>query len=156
MMEPFFVDYLERLQELNSDFIRTFDDLPAAALDWVPGAAMNSLCVLVVHTTAATRFWIGDVALGESSNRNRDAEFQARGLSVEALKARFATLEGYVTDGLGRITLADLSAERNFRYRDRQSGTAGWALLHALEHVGIHLGHAQITRQLWEQQSPSE
>src|SRR5215204_6586399 len=153
-MEAFFVDYLERLQELNSDFIRTFDDLPDEALDWVPGVEMNSFCVLVVHTTSATRFWIGAIALGESSNRNRDAEFQAKGQSKDELKARFATLEDYVAGALERLSIEDLSAERKLRYRDRQGGTAGWALLHALEHVGLHLGHAQITRQLW-QQSPS-
>jgi uncharacterized damage-inducible protein DinB len=154
-MEALFADYLERLQELNRDFIRTFDDLPDEALDWVPGAEMNSFCVLVVHTTAATRFWIGDIALGESSNRNRDAEFQAKGLSKDALKTWFATLEEYVTGALERLSIADLSTERNFRYRDRQSGTAGWGLLHALEHVGLHLGHAQITRQLWQARNPS-
>ncbi len=154
-MEPFFVDYLERLHELNSDFIRAFDGLPDAALDWVPGTDMNSFAVLVVHTTAATRFWIGDIALGESSNRNRDAEFQARGMSAAELQSRFAALEAYVADAFERITVADLSAERSFRYRDRQNGSAGWALLHALEHVGLHLGHAQITRQLWEQRASS-
>ena len=70
-------------------------------------------------------------------------------------KGRFAALEAYVKDALERMTLAELSTVRDFRYRDRQGGTAGWALLHALEHVGIHLGHAQITRQLWQQENPS-
>ena len=150
-MEALFEDYLERLRELNADFIKTFDDLPDEALDWVPGSEMNSLCVLVVHTTAATRFWIGDIGLGESSNRVRDEEFKARGLSKDELKARFATLEGYVSGALERISAADLSTARTFRYRIKEAGSVGWALLHALEHVGIHLGHAQITRQLWEQ-----
>jgi ankyrin repeat protein len=26
-----------------------------------------------------------------------------------------------------------------------------WCLAHALEHTALHLGHMQITRQLWEQ-----
>jgi hypothetical protein len=29
----------------------------------------------------------------------------------------------------------------------------GWALLHALEHTAIHLGHIQITQQLWDQKN---
>src|SRR5215813_6526656 len=105
-MEAFFVDYMERLQELNRDFIATFDDLPAEALDWSPGADMNSFCVLVVHTTASARFWIGDAALGDPSNRVRADEFKAHGLSTDALKARFATLEAYVSAGLEHLTLA--------------------------------------------------
>ncbi len=148
-MEPFFEDYLERLQKLNADFVATFEDLPAEALDWVPGAEMNSFCVLVVHTTGASRFWIGDVGLGEPSNRNRVAEFEAKGLSLSELKARFAAVEDYTRDGLERLTLPDLGVLSTTVFNGRPL-TVGWGLLHALEHTGLHLGHAQITRQLWQ------
>lgn len=149
-METFFADYFERLQDLNRDFIKTFEDLPAEALDWVPGEEMNSFCVLVVHTTAATRFWIGDAALGESSDRNRAEEFKASGLTAAELTARFVAVEDYARAALERLTLDDLTVVRGFRYGETEI-SAGWALLHALEHVGLHLGHAQITRQLWQQ-----
>lgn len=148
-MEAFFEDYLTVLHTLNREFIATFDTLPAEALDWIPGADMNSFCVLVVHTTASARFWIGDITLGESSNRNRDSEFKAKGLSREQLIARFTDLEAYVSTALGRITPADLTGI-HAASPDRQV-TGNWALLHALEHTGLHLGHAQITRQLWDQ-----
>ena len=149
-MDPFFADYLQRLQDLDRDFIASFDGLPAEALDWVPGQEMNSFCVLVVHTTGSARFWIGDIGLGEPSNRNRDAEFQSKGLSAVELKACFATLEQYVGDALERLSPADLTVVRKAPYRD-EPVSVGWALLHALEHTGLHLGHAQITRQLWDQ-----
>jgi hypothetical protein len=151
-VEQFCVDYLERLQDLHHDFIATFEDLPAEALDWVPDDDMNSFCVLVVHTTGSARFWIG-TALGDPPNRNRDLEFQARGLSIAELKGRFAALEAYVRDVLESRTLADLAVTHSVPNRDREVRrvSAGWALLHALEHTGLHLGHAQITRQLWEQ-----
>ncbi len=110
---------------------------------------MNSFCVLVVHTTGSARFWIGDAALGEPSNRSRDSEFQAHGLSAAELKARFAALENYAEGALERMTLADLAATAAKPYREMPV-SKGWALLHALEHTGLHLGHAQITRQLWE------
>jgi hypothetical protein len=32
--------------------------------------------------------------------------------------------------------------------------TAGWALNHALAHTALHIGHAQITRQLWDARQP--
>ncbi len=149
-MDPFFADYLQRLQDLDRDFIASFDGLPAEALDWVPGEEMNSFCVLVVHTTGSARFWIGDMGLGENSNRDRDAEFQSRGLSAVELKACFADLEQYVEGALERLNLADLPVVRETPYRD-EPVSVGWALLHALEHTGLHLGHAQITRQLWDQ-----
>ncbi len=152
-MERFFEDYFERLQTLHRDFIATFKDLPAEALDWKPAADMNSFCVLVVHTTAASRFWVGDAVLGESSNRNRPAEFQASGLTDDELKARFGTLEAYVRSGLERLTVADLDVIRSLHHPGLGrmiDVTRGGALLQALDHTGLHLGHAQITRQLWE------
>lgn len=152
-MEQFFVDYLELLNTLNRNFIATFEDLPAEALDWVPGVDMNAFCVLVVHTTASARYWIGDAALGDSSNRHRDAEFQAHGLSHAELKARFDSLTVYAQAALPRLTLSDLGTTRSVTspLGEEQQVVVGWALLHALEHTGLHLGHAQITRQLWEQ-----
>ncbi|MBZ0294266.1 MAG: DUF1572 domain-containing protein [Anaerolineae bacterium] len=152
-MEQFFADYLERLNTLSDNFVATFEDLPDEALDWVPGEDMNSFCVLVVHTTGSARYWIGDAALGESSNRHRDSEFQAHGLSHADLKARFSALEVYAQDGLARLTLADLGTTRSITspYGENREVVASWALLHALEHTALHLGHAQITRQLWEQ-----
>jgi hypothetical protein len=148
-MEQFCIDYLERLQDLIHDFTATFEDLPAEAIDWIPGDDMNSFCVLVVHTTGSARFWIG-VALGDPPNRNRDLEFQAKGLTVADLKRRFAALEEYVRGALEHFNLAELAVSRSIPNRGEQVTTA-YGLLHALEHTGIHLGHAQITRQLWEQ-----
>lgn len=148
-MEAFFADYLSKMQELHRDFIATFDGLPAEALDWVPGADMNSFCVLVVHTIGSARFWIGDLVLGEPSNRQRDLEFQARGLSAAELKARFADFEAYARSGFERVTLADLQRTHTVAVREHPI-TGGFAMMHALSHTGLHLGHAQITRQLWE------
>ncbi len=152
-MEQFFADYLERLQTLDKDFVASFDGLPDEALDWIPGAEMNSFGILVVHVTAASRYWIGDVALGDPSNRQRSEEFKAQGLSSGELKARFETLEAYASGSLEQLSVADLG--RVLTYPHPMGGvretTVGWALLHALEHTGLHLGHAQITRQLWDQ-----
>jgi hypothetical protein len=151
-MEKFFADYVLVLEKLHRDFIATFDDLPAEALDWVPGDDMNSFCALVVHTTGSARYWIGDAALGDPSNRKRLEEFQAKGLTHAELKARFTALEEYVRGRLANLTLADLATVRTINNTEGQpfEVAAAWALAHALEHTGIHLGHAQITRQLWQ------
>ena len=123
-VEQFYVDYFERLQDLHQDFIATFEDLPAEALDWIPGEDMNSLCVLVVHTTGASRFWVG-VALNDIPDRNRALEFQARGLSVAELKAHFTRLEDYVGSALERVTLDDLATMRVVPHQDMESVAAG-------------------------------
>ena len=151
-MEQFFVDTLEILQALSRDFVATFEDLPAEALDWVPGVEMNSFNILVVHTTGAARYFISDITMGESTNRNRALEFQAKGLNAAELKDRFAELETCARSAFERLTLADLAVSHTVTLRDgtvRQM-TSAYALMHALDHTGLHLGHAQITRQLWQ------
>lgn len=149
-MLPVFADYIERLSDLHQDFAQAIGGLSVTALDWVAGAEMNSLCVLVVHTTGATRFWVGDVAMGEPSNRVRASEFQAKGYDETRLRQRLDETFGYVEGALARLSLDDLAVVRLVPGRDQQY-RVGWALFHALEHVGLHLGHAQMTRQLWNQ-----
>jgi hypothetical protein len=148
-MLQFFEDYLERLEDLHHDFEAAIGGLSVEALDWVPGPDMNSLCVLVVHSTGAERYWIGDVMGGISSNRNRDAEFQARGWDEAALKQRMVDSRTFARDLLQSFTLDALSKECLAPLQGKRF-TGSWALLHALEHTGLHMGHAQITRQLWD------
>lgn len=146
-MYRFFEDYLERLTDIHGGFSRVIEGLSVETLDWVPGSEMNSLCVLVVHSMGAERYWIGDVAMSESSNRNRDSEFQAQGYTEEALNTLIDDTTRYAEMALAKLTLTDLERICTAPGRSRQF-TAGWSLLHALEHSNLHLGHAEITRQL--------
>ena len=141
----------DRFQELHRDLANSIDGLPPEALDWVPAPEMNSIAVLVVHLAGSERFWIGDVALGEPSGRVRDQEFLAKGLDAEALRLKLATADEYVRLALPRLSFADLEAVRKSPRNDK-TFTIAWCLLHALEHTALHLGHIQITRQLWELQ----
>jgi hypothetical protein len=153
-MEPFFADYLERLQSLHEDLKKTVRELPQAALDWVPGPDMNSLGVLIYHATGAERYWIGDVACQDPSGRNRAAEFEVRGLDAAKLAERLDQSLVYVKGVVEKLTLDNLKQTR-ISTRDDRNFTAGWALAHALEHTALHLGHAQVTRQLWERKEES-
>jgi len=149
-MSNFYDDLFDRFHEIHTDLIKAVDGLPDAALDWVPGAETNSINVLVVHLIAAEKYWIGAVALGESSDRVREEEFQARGLTAAELKQRLTTADEYARQALPRFTLADLETVRKSP-RNEKTFTVGWCLLHALEHSTLHLGHIQLTRQLWGQ-----
>jgi uncharacterized damage-inducible protein DinB len=151
-MQPFFEDYLAHLAELHGGIQRAIEGLPSAALDWSPGPELNSLAVLIVHLAGAERFWIGDVVMGESSGRNRAAEFQAHGLQASELAALPAASLDYARGALEKLALADLTAPRTSP-RDGREVTVAWALLHALKHTALHAGHVEITRQLWEQQA---
>jgi hypothetical protein len=149
-MHSFFEDYLVELQDAYTDFEKAINGLSVDALDWTPGTDMNSLAVLIVHTVGATRMLVGTMAAQIPFERDRDAEFRTKGLDEAALKAHLADSLVFVRGALETLTLDDLPLPRKRPGRD-QTLSVAWALLHALEHVGLHTGHAQITRQLWDQ-----
>jgi len=153
-MHTFFKDYLERLTKLHQGVIETIKDLPPEALDWVPidhpTSEMNSINIIVTHLAGAERYWVGDMALGDPSGRVRDEEFKVEGLTVESLIEKVDRLTEYAQAALEKIDLDDLDKVRRSQAFD-QSFTVGWSLLHALEHTAVHVGHIQLTRQLWEE-----
>ncbi|MCE7989347.1 MAG: DinB family protein [Caldilinea sp. CFX5] len=151
MKDQFFADYLERLEDLQQRLHQAVGELPAEAMDWSPGPEMNpkmnSVAVLLAHITGVLHEGI-DLALDNPPSRVRAQEFQTQDvLSVEMLRRLDAVID-YARAALPRLGLADLATAR----KDEDGMvTCGWALLHALEHAYLHLGHLQITCQLWRQ-----
>ena len=147
MKDQFFADYLERLESLQHRLHKEVRDLPVEAMDWAPGPEMNSTGVLLAHITGLLHEGI-DIALGDLPGRVREQEFQTRGvLSAEMLRRLDAVID-YARGALPRLGLEDLDQERK---DEDGTVTCGWALLHALEHAYLHLGHAQLTCQMWRQ-----
>lgn len=150
-MHEFYKAYFQRLSELHQGLAETVAGLPQEAMDWIPGKNMNSLLVLGVHTAGSERYWIGDVAGQVPSNRVRPEEFKAVGMSAVELQELLQRTLEYSGKVLAGLTLFDLKLMR-LSTSDGRFVSVAWALNHAVEHTGIHLGHMQIGRQLWEQQ----
>jgi len=150
-MQPFFQDYFHRLQELHDDIVKAIEGLPQEALDWVPGPGLNSLCVLVVHVTGAERYWIGNVVGCDPSGRDREAEFGAQGLDAATLKRGLDDSLAHSCRVLEKLTTRELQLSR-VSPRDGRKFTVAWSLANALAHTAAHVGHMQVTRQLWDQQ----
>lgn len=148
-MELFFVDYLDRLETLHNDYVNYLDNLSTDELDWVPGHEMNSLCVITVHVTEAERYWLG-MGVGDEIPRNRQAEFMAKGYEADDLLMRFEENFQYAERALSNFSVSQFGEFREVRLNPNNiwKCTAGWALLHALDHTAEHLGHVGITRQL--------
>ena len=143
-------EIFDRLETLHSGIKLAIDGLPQEALDWVPGSQRNSLCMLVMHTAGAERYWIGDVIGVDNSDRVREEEFHAKGISAERLNNRLDEVLSHSKSVLEALNLYDLEATRTSS-RDNREYTVAWSLAHALEHTALHLGHIQIIRQLWDQ-----
>jgi hypothetical protein len=151
-MEKFYEDLLNRLLERHADVDQALQGLSQEAVDWKPRAGMNSLGVLVVHLVGAERYLIGDVVMRDPSNRDRDGEFRTRGLEVETLLKRLRDIEAYDRTAFETLHLSDLATLRIFP-RDGSQRTVAGVLLHALDHAALHVGHIQITSELWRQRA---
>jgi uncharacterized damage-inducible protein DinB len=158
-MNPETENYLSRLEDLR-DIIRGYVvDLPADALNWRPiqpgegedDHVTNSLAVMAVHVAGAESFWIQEVIGGQPPSRDRDAEFVTQVESVEPILARLDAVGAETRRIMQGLTAADL--ERTYYVRER-AVTGRWAILHAIEHAALHLGHMQMTRQLWNNGQP--
>jgi hypothetical protein len=144
MKNQFFMDYLERLEDLQRRLHVEVQHLPAEAMDWSPGQNMNSAGVLLAHITGVVREGL-ELALGDPSSRVRRLEFQTHGVSGDEMLNRLDLAIDFARLALPRLGLEDLEGER----MDEDGPiTCGWALLHALEHAYLHLGHTQITCQM--------
>ncbi len=144
--------YLSFLNDLRGQIKTLLQGLPKEALDWKPihgqgELATNSPAVMAVHLAGSEAFWIKEIIGRQSIQRNRDAEFVAKGLGFSELAAR---LEAGIKDStaiLSSLTPAQLEETRKYR---EQTVTVRWAILHLIEHYAIHVGHLQLTRQLWQ------
>ena len=150
-MVPFLTDCLDRLATMHGEMEKAIAGLPPEALDWSPGPEMNSMAVLVVHTAGAERYWIGDIVGQDPSGRVRAQEFATQGSTEAYLREKLQAALVHSQAVLAALSLDDLAQPR-YSSRHDKDFTAGWALLHALEHTAVHTGHIQLMRQLWEQQ----
>ncbi|MCA9936404.1 MAG: DUF664 domain-containing protein [Ardenticatenaceae bacterium] len=154
-MPPLFADYLERLQALHHSIATTIEGLPPEALRWQPGQDMNSIGVLVTHTAGAERFWMGDMVQQDPSGRVRADEFTADQFTAAGLQQLLQDTLAHSTQVLVNLTHDDLEREV-FSGQHGRSFRVAWSLMHALEHTAQHMGHIDITRQLWEQQTATK
>src|SRR5262245_27400625 len=136
-MQTFFTSYLDLLEDCHNGILQAIDELSPDALDWVPGEDMNSINVLLAHITGSERYWIGDIAAQESSDRDRDAEFRVRGVDVDVFRQKLVDNLEYARNVLDKMTLQDLESMRISASGEREY-TVAWALMHALEHATSH------------------
>jgi len=150
-MDPILTALIAELSKQHDNLKTTMEGASQEALDWRPGPETNSLCVLAVHVAGAEKFWIGDLTTGRPSTRDRDAEFRAHGIPYAELAA---ILDGALADSIASLSNLEVNnlAENRYVERYNREQSVGANVLHALTHIALHVGHAQITRQLYDQQ----
>ena len=143
------------------------EGLPSAALLWKPfdespwQGTSSTLGYILAHGASSTVYLLRrisgpDRTLGTllvfdeltiEGDEGRE-EFGAANHDIAYLRARVERSQAFVHDFLARVTPADLDAERAHPKRPTTFSARG-DLIHALDHLAQHLGHAELTRQLW-------
>ena len=143
--------YLTAMNEMREQVKSLLEGLPQEALDWRPiegegELATNSLGAMVSHLAGSAMFLIKEIIGGQPIHRDREGEFATRRANASTLEARLD--EALKTVGEVLAPLREDQMEEDRKYRDR-TAKVRWIILHVIEHTAQHLGHMQLTRQLW-------
>jgi hypothetical protein len=136
--------------------------LPAAALLWQPfetspwKGASGSLGWLVAHSISSTVYllrqaeWIiGQRMWEEVDGDEGREEFGPANQQPDYLRTRVSRSRIYVHQFLGSLSETDLPMVRSHPRRPERQLSLRYTVQHAIEHLSQHIGHAQLTRQLW-------
>jgi uncharacterized damage-inducible protein DinB len=152
-MEAEIQGYLTEFTIIWKDISNTVKGLDDEAANWHPlQKDSNSIFAILTHVMSADRFWIRQVILGEVVQRDREAEFRASGNLKELLfrwDKAWAENEAIMST-FNHIQLLG-SRARPFQPNTQETITVQWIILHLITHYATHLGHIQLTRQLWDQ-----
>ncbi|MBI2865936.1 MAG: DUF1572 family protein [Chloroflexi bacterium] len=150
-MEPEAQAYLDSLQSLFDQTKQALEGLPPQAINWKPLAKdTNSPAVLVAHMCGSAGQLVYQVLTGKDAGRQREAEFVATARSASDLLTLINKAEAQAKEGLAAATSRTLGESVAFPGRDPLS-RRGW-LQRSIVHLGTHVGHLQLTRQLWDTQ----
>ena len=151
MMVAELANYLARIEDLHGQITGLITDLPAQALNWRPidgpeHHATNSLAVLTAHVAGAEHFWIAEVIGRRPPRRDRPAAFATVAISAEAMIQQLQETLQETKDVFAALGDSDLNGTRRADDRDVP---VRWCLIHVIDHTSLHLGHMQMTYQLW-------
>jgi len=150
-----FTEKFEELQQL-------LQALPPAALLWKPfeqspwqGPA-SSLGLIIAHSVSSTIYLLrrAEWTLGRIEWRQVDGdegsnEFGPANHDPAYLQARIERAQAFVNELLDTLSAADLDGSRAHPKRADRIFTVRYDVQHAIEHMSQHIGHGQLTRQLW-------
>lgn len=143
------------LRRLRDDMRAAIENLPNEAINWLPpGEDTNSIAVIAHHAWHSTRQWLSVTVEAPAPDRNRSAEFEVTYDSTDDL---LATLDEISEECLGLISkerhIDPGAIRQHWDPATEIKFNAAWTLMHALEHLGEHVGHVGLTRQVWEAQA---
>ena len=145
-MKPI-IDVVQRMLNGQAErYGKVVDALPDDALNWRPGNdETNSVAQLIRHTTAVQNVLLAR-ALGESVAHNHEQSLRNDPATKGELHGLLADAKAKKDEQLARLDGMDMS-----EMLDNGRAPRAYFIIHTADHGQEHLGHAELTRQLWEQ-----
>jgi Protein of unknown function (DUF664) len=148
--DPSILAFREVLDEGLDELRRGIDGLTVDELNARPaGGETNSIAVIVTHSLGATRSWLSLATNAPLPPRDRDAEFVT--VADERFGAwaeeQFGVCLALLHDDVRWDPTLTRTPDWNPRLAE-EPRTAAYAVGHALEHLGEHIGHLHMTREL--------
>jgi hypothetical protein len=152
--DPVIEGILQVLHESLGEIRKGIADLSVEELNARPaGGNTNSIAVITAHSLGSTRSWLS-LALGlPQPPRDRAAEFKTvagtdfAAWTEQAIMSIFALLDGATWDP----NSSGVPSWSNSQGATPRS--APYSLGHALAHLGEHVGHLHMTRELLRPES---
>jgi hypothetical protein len=108
------------------------------------GSDTNAVAALNIHSRAVAEFWIGHVALGRPSDRDRQSEFSTTA-TVAELHALVDETLAQLSEDLAAIDAGKTQPDRTGRqFLDGGDDSDGAIVLHVLRELYQHLGHMEL------------
>jgi len=148
-MDPNIKDIYDQIATAVDRIVAAAEGLDAEGLNWKPiPEETSSLCILNVHIVGNIRQGVLSTLCGHPDNRDRDSEFTATCDSFQALQESWDQLKSELHTCMSGLTKEQLEEDY---VHPRRGPMNGWAvLLNTATHANEHVGHAELTRQLWD------
>jgi hypothetical protein len=144
--------YRYHLRRLITWYLEALDPLPVEMFLWRPPVAGgNSLAAICTHAISSAEWWVLSCVGQGPIERDRDAEFTAD-LPWAELRPRFVSFLAEVEQLLAGMDSGQFAAISRNPAGDRMNRRC---LTHTIEHLGLHLGHVEITIDWWKASHPT-
>jgi hypothetical protein len=160
--------YRRLFDEKYAQMAELLDGLPPEALIWKPfehspwRGPSNSLGFVVAHAVSSTvyllrqvEYCLGRIPWEAVDGDEGPEEFGPANHDLSYLQARVQRTHTYVRHLLTSLIPGDLDASQNHPQHADQQLSVRYAIGEAIEHMSQHIGHGQLTRQLWALQRDS-
>ena len=152
-MDPEVQELSTALDNIKKRARSVVERLGDGGVKWSPGIPdTNSAAQLLAHMFGAESGTIHEYIGGTPVNRNRDAEFA----SPPGTEKELLALIDRVDAGTKRVMEAQTAQSLGKQAPTRQPGvtrTARDSIIGVLTHQSEHMGHIELTEQLWKAQT---